>query len=192
MPSPRPLADPRTMRAVAHPVRLALLEQLNLNGPQTATELAARVGQSPANCSWHLRHLAEHGFVETAEGGGGRRRPWQVTSRGMSWGEGDLTPEQHLAGEELSRLFLQRELERFLAWQHRSPQEDQPWREAGTASQSMLWLTPEELTEVNAEIRDLLMARLDRLDDPALRPPGARLCSLVAWGAPLADDGGPR
>jgi DNA-binding transcriptional ArsR family regulator len=192
MTGPRPLADPRAMRAVAHPVRLALLEQLNLHGPQTATELAARVGQSPANCSWHLRHLAEHGFVEPAEASGGRRRPWQVSSRGMSWGEGELTPEQHLAGEELSRLFLQRELERFLDFQHRSPQEEPDWREAGTASQSMLWLTPEELTEVNREIRELLLARLDRLDDPALRPPGARLCSLVAWGAPMAQDGAPR
>jgi len=177
------------MRAVAHPVRLALLEQLNLHGPQTATELAARVGQSPANCSWHLRHLAEHGFVEPAEVSGGRRRPWQVSSRGMSWGEGELTPEQHLAGEELSRLFLQRELDRFLGFQHRSPQEEPSWREAGTASQSMTWLTPEELAEVNREIRELLLARLDRLDDPALRPPGARLCSLVAWGAPMAEDG---
>ena len=103
-----------------------------------------------------------------------------------------LTPEQHLAGEELSRLFLQRELERFLDFQHRSPQEDAQWREAGTASQSVLWLTPEELTEINREIRELLLARLDRLDDPALRPPGARLCSLVAWGAPMAPEGGAR
>ena len=78
---PRELTDPRAMRAMAHPVRLALMEALNHHGQLTATEAAEHVGESPSNCSFHLRQLAKYGFVEEAEGGTGRRRPWRVGER---------------------------------------------------------------------------------------------------------------
>ena len=58
--------DARGMRALAHPVRLALLTQLQQGGPSTATRLAPVVGASPSVASWHLRHLAEHGLVRDA------------------------------------------------------------------------------------------------------------------------------
>ena len=56
------------MRALAHPVRLALLEVLADAGQLTATEAGERIGESPANASFHLRQLAKYGFVEEAEG----------------------------------------------------------------------------------------------------------------------------
>ena len=80
---PRELTDPRAMRAMAHPVRLSLLEALNHHGQLTATEAAEHVGESPSNCSFHLRQLAKYGFVEEAEGGTGRQRPWRVVHVGM-------------------------------------------------------------------------------------------------------------
>ena len=58
---------------MAHPVRLRLLAELADLGQATATELAERTGESPANCSWHLRQLARYGFIEEAESGAGRR-----------------------------------------------------------------------------------------------------------------------
>ena len=93
----RQLRDPRELSAVAHPVRLGILEELSLNGPLTATELGERLGETPANCSWHLRKLAEHDFVEEAPSEGGRRRPWQVTGVGLSWGEGEISPDERRA-----------------------------------------------------------------------------------------------
>src|SRR3954462_7037030 len=78
---PRELDDPKAMRALAHPVRLALLEALT-DGPMTATEAGERVGESPANASFHLRQLAKYGFVEEA-GAQGRRRPWKRKQLGM-------------------------------------------------------------------------------------------------------------
>lgn len=66
-PPMRQLTDPTDLRALAHPVRMSILEQLIVFGPLTASELATRIDESPANCSWHLRKLAEHGFVEEAE-----------------------------------------------------------------------------------------------------------------------------
>src|SRR4051812_49626096 len=81
----RRLSDPRELQALAHPVRMAIIEQLSISGPLTATELADRLDETPANCSWHLRKLAQHGFVEEAEGGKGRQRPWQVPGLGFRW-----------------------------------------------------------------------------------------------------------
>src|SRR4051794_21654441 len=73
----RRLHDARELMALAHPVRMGIIEHLSVSGPLTATELADRLDESPANCSWHLRKLAEHGFVEEAGGGIGRKRPWR-------------------------------------------------------------------------------------------------------------------
>src|SRR5215217_7648436 len=80
---PRELTDPKAMRALAHPVRLALLEALADAGTLTATEAGERVGKSPANASLHLRQLAKYGYVVEAEGGTGRKRPWKLKNLGM-------------------------------------------------------------------------------------------------------------
>ncbi len=85
----RRVTDSDALKALAHPVRLALLETLVTEGPMTATQAAGRVGSSPSNCSWHLRKLAEHGFVREARGHTGRNRPWQAVSQGLDWGEPD-------------------------------------------------------------------------------------------------------
>src|SRR4051794_41982796 len=69
----RRLSDPRELQALAHPVRIGIMELLTVGGPLTATELADRLDETPANCSWHLRKLAEHAFVD--EAGAGPRAP---------------------------------------------------------------------------------------------------------------------
>ena len=182
----RKLRDPRELSAVAHPVRLGILEQLSLHGPLTATELGERLGETPANCSWHLRKLAEHDFVEEAESVGGRRRPWQVTGIGLSWGddEEEFSPEERRAGESLGRMLLERWLDRYHASTERAGSESRPWQAARGMSQTEAYLTAEELRGLNLEITALMQKYRDRLD-PANRPDGARLCELVSWGAPI-------
>ncbi len=189
IPSPRKLNDPRALRAVAHPLRLGILEQLVVHGAMTATELAGRLQETPSNCSWHLRKLAEHGFVEEAEGGAGRRRPWQAVSQGMSWGEPDESPELARAGDALNQLVIEREVARFAQSRARRREEPPQWQEASTSSQSMMWLTAAELSEINQAVGDLLMSRVDRLEHPERRPEGARLCAFLAWGVPAYDVG---
>ena len=76
--------DARGMRALAHPVRVKVLSELQRHGPSTATLLSPTVGATPSVTSWHLRHLAEHGLVRDApERGSGRERWWEATSRGF-------------------------------------------------------------------------------------------------------------
>lgn len=182
----RKLRDPRELSAVAHPVRLGILEELSLNGPLSATELGERLGESPANCSWHLRKLAEHDFVEEAESAGGRRRPWQVTGIGLSWGEDEQEPsaEERRAGEALGRMLLERWLDRYYTSVQRAGAESRAWQAARGMSQTEAYLTAEELRGLNLELTALMQKYRDRLD-PANRPDGARLCELVSWGAPI-------
>ena len=72
------------MRALAHPVRLAILSRLQGDGPSTATALAPLVGATPSVTSWHLRHLAEHGLVRDADvESDGRQRWWEAAGHGL-------------------------------------------------------------------------------------------------------------
>ncbi|MDX6360803.1 MAG: hypothetical protein QOH37_3857 [Nocardioidaceae bacterium] len=185
-PSYRRLRDPRELNALAHPVRIAIMELLTVSGPLTATELADRLDETPANCSWHLRKLAEHRFVEEAGGGIGRQRPWRVTQIGLAWDEEDATPSQVRAGRALEQMLLERQVTRFhQARAQLRDDGDTEWGDAATATQSASWLTVDELDEINTEIRTVLERYVDRITDPTKRPPGARLCEFVAWGAPL-------
>ena len=147
----------------------------------TATELADRLDETPANCSWHLRKLAEHDFIEEAPGGKGRQRPWQMRHIGMSWAEDDdVTDEELRAGQALSRMLLERWVDRFL---HANEREADPaWREASRLTQHVAWLTPEELGEVTGRLQEVAATYADRLE-AGTRPEGSRLCEIVAWGA---------
>ena len=139
--------DPRAMRALAHPVRLDLLTALS-NGPLTATECAERVGESPQSCSYHLRTLAKYGFVEPAEAGNGKERPWQKVARGLQWtGKGDSDAVRALAGTFVARDF--RLLQQYLA----APPES--WPEP-MYTQAILRLTPAEAEALGDAIFELL------------------------------------
>src|SRR5699024_3692375 len=81
-------SDPAVMRSLAHPLRIELLELLDQAEEATASELAEQLGQSVANCSFHLRILASGGFIERAEPRG-REKPWRVTHKGGR----DLRPD---------------------------------------------------------------------------------------------------
>ncbi|WP_322920273.1 helix-turn-helix domain-containing protein [Nocardioides renjunii] len=183
----RRLRDPRALTAVAHPVRMGILELLTIEGPLTATQLADRLGETPANCSWHLRKLAEHDFIEEADGGTGRQRPWRMSRIGLSWGdEDDAGPEERRAGEALARAMLERWVDRYLDASSRLAESDPPWRAAGELTQTMGWLTLEELREVNEQVAGIIRSYEDRLADPDKRPEGSRLVEMVAWGAAIA------
>ncbi|HET6214809.1 MAG TPA: helix-turn-helix domain-containing protein [Micromonosporaceae bacterium] len=180
----RDLRDPRALRAFAHPVRLRLMEELLTTGPATASELAERVGESAANCSWHLRQLARYGFVEEAGGGAGRQRPWRLVVQTHSWGSGDETPELAVAADAASEMLLEREVAALRTWRAVRRVAPPEWRAGAFVAQSQAYLTADELAAIHREVEALLLRYLPRLSDPESRPPGAHLVRLVAWGAP--------
>src|ERR1700734_766096 len=93
-PSPsetREITDARTMRALAHPTRLALLALLRREGELTASRAAELLDDSPGNMSWHLQTLAKYGFVEETGEGRGRSRPWRAVSLTVNIKSGSLS-----------------------------------------------------------------------------------------------------
>jgi DNA-binding MarR family transcriptional regulator len=183
----RELTDPRALRAVAHPVRLVLLEQLAVHGPSTATELAERLqDQSPANCSWHLRQLARYGFIEEAGSGPGRQRRWKLTVESTSIADSSQ-PELVRAADAFDSLLMQRALANRQAWQATRLSEPKKWRDASFSSHGWAWMTANEMNALQADFTALLERHLypvmDRFD-PANRPPGSRPAQLVMWLVP--------
>src|SRR5215472_12374176 len=78
------LSDPRAIRALAHPARLAIIEALLPGDELTATECASLTGLSPSATSYHLKALERWGFVEAGQArADGRDRPWKVVGRSI-------------------------------------------------------------------------------------------------------------
>jgi hypothetical protein len=183
---PRELRDPRAMRALAHPLRLKLLELVAREGTLTSTRASELTGESTGSCSFHLRQLAKYGFVEEAPGGRGRERPWRAARLDSRWLSVQSDAESSAAADELSAQLMERDLaalEAYLRQRHGYPPE---WQEAGLMSTSMLFLTAEELQEFADEYMALVRRRLDRTADPGLRPEGARAVRAVVFAVPLA------
>jgi predicted transcriptional regulator len=187
------LTDPKAMRALAHPLRWALLEALSHAGTLTATQASEMLSESPANCAFHLRTLAKYGFVEEAGGGKGRERPWRQAYGRMSWRARQGDEQFRLAGLALNQVWLDRVLSRA----RRSLAATMSWPEGFEddlgGSTSMLYVTPEEARELYTE----LMKTFDRTvgqehraserRDPARRPPGAVPVEFVLLGYPILD-----
>lgn len=182
--SRRRVSDAASLRALAHPLRLELLELLVVEGALTASQAGERLGQSPANCSWHLRKLAEHGFVREVADTPGRSRPWRAVTEGLTWGDPDDDPATAAAGEGLTDMLLERELQRFRAARAAAETEPAQWRDATSFNQSKLWVTAEEAARISEAMRDLFLSHGDRITDPDQRPDGARLVSVVGWLVP--------
>lgn len=180
------LTDPRQMRALTHPLRLALLELLWREDTINATQAAAQLGESQASCSFHLRQLAKFGFVEEVVGVRGRARPWRLTRRGMRVANVQDDPDAAIAWAALERLLRDRQMDRYRAWLESRSAYSREWREAAYESHSVAWLTPAELAVVADQITELLAGLFsERRQDPATRPDGARPVELLSIGFPV-------
>ena len=178
------LTEPRALRAVAHPVRLRLVGLLRRKGPLTATQAAGELGESPANCSFHLRQLAKYGLVEEAGGGRGRERPWQATAHFTSWSPPTRDPEHAAAAQLLETIVAERYFERVLRWIEHRPSESPEWQEAALFGDAMLYLTAAELADLRDEVYALADRYFARTADPALRPEGARPVAVLQLAFP--------
>jgi predicted ArsR family transcriptional regulator len=181
---PRRLTDPRAMRAVAHPVRIALLEVLGTEGPLTATQAGEHIGESPTTCSFHLRQLAKYGFIEEVEGVAGRRRPWRLIHTGLSFSDVSDDPETRLAATALSRVlhtFYLDRLKEGLALRRDTPTE---WQKATGASEFLLYVTVDELKALDEQVEALVKPFAERIGNPKTRPRGAVPIEMLFFAYP--------
>lgn len=180
------LTDPKAMRALAHPVRIALIELLGTAGTITATQASEVLGESPANCAFHLRTLAKYGFVKEAGGGRGRERPWTRTMRSLRISPaGQADPKAALAAGALGLTWFDQWVERARRAISSGPMPG--WEEASGFSRSGLVLTPDEAAAVYAEMQRLLERYRDRERDPSLRPAGSLPVEVVYYVSPRAE-----
>lgn len=186
--------DPAVMRALAHPLRIDLLEQLTDLDEATASELAARLDQSVANCSFHLRILAAGGFIERAEPRG-REKPWRSVHSSRSMRPDRDDPMSVAEASELGALYVQREAARVIKFLRESMAyvDNREWILTVSVNTHTFWATAEELVQLNADLT-ALMDRFEGRTDPAKRPEGARKSRLFATLNPdlVLDTAAPR
>jgi hypothetical protein len=180
---PAVITDPKAMRALAHPVRMALLELFSFHETVTATEASEALGESPANCAFHLRTLAKYGFVAEAGGGRGRERPWRMVNRSLRLTTNQPDPQARVAADELGRVMLERWMDR--ARRTYGIQAKVPgWEHATSWSRDHVFLTAEETEKLMGEVLRLFHPYAARLTDPSQRPPGARPVEWSIFSAP--------
>ncbi|WP_148615233.1 ArsR/SmtB family transcription factor [Nocardioides rubriscoriae] len=183
---------PHQLRALAHPVRLRMLGMLRMDGPATATSLAARLGLNTGATSYHLRQLAQHGFVvDDAERGNGRERWWKAAHTSTRTDTGvTSTPDDPAAGETVDA-YLQSVVTVYTEWLQRAVEErpllPQAWRDAGTFSDWHKRLTPASAERLLERI-DALLTDLEDDDDPEALAYMVNLNAFVRPGQVGGDD----
>lgn len=169
----------QAIRALAHPLRLELLDLLRFEGPSTATLLGQRLGESSGATSYHLRQLARYGFVAEMPSEGRRERWWRYQERQLMipGGEASDREERTLLAELLSR--EAHALDRFLAARSHLGE----WDEVAFFQSRGFRLTVKELEAVRKGIEDMLapLRRADAEDVPADALP----VRILAFGFPL-------
>jgi len=153
----RVVPDVTTLKALAHPVRLRMLGMLRIDGPATATQLATRLGLNSGATSYHLRQLAQYGFIEDTPGPSRRDRWWrashEVTSVPAAESDGaafdmDVAFTQAILSLQVDQ--MQKAVEEYAVL----PLE---WRKASTASDIIIPLTSGQAETLTKRLNDIVM-----------------------------------
>jgi DNA-binding transcriptional ArsR family regulator len=178
------LTDPKAFRAIAHPARTLVIDELYGGVQRTASELAQRTGLSPSAMSYHLRALEKWGIVERAEtADDGRERPWKRAAKRLSFkgtGGSDST------SDAVTGLYLDQLKEDFAAWRREARREKGEWADVGNLSRGRVYLTADELKHLDQVVLDTIDG-LGRDRDPENHPEGSRRISFFWATAPLVE-----
>jgi DNA-binding transcriptional ArsR family regulator len=142
--------DATLLRGLAHPLRVRILGLLREDGPATATTLADRLGQSTGATSYHLRILANYGFVvDDPERNVGRERWWKAAHRSTRLESPELPPAEAEGYLRAVAAQYADRVDRFLDEMASLPRQ---WLDPFTISDWRLRLTLEEARELNEAI----------------------------------------
>lgn len=177
----RRITEAETLKALAHPMRQKLYRLLLQLGPATVGSLAGKVGGDPGQVSYHLRRLAESGFIEEAPElvRDFRQTWWKPIMEPNSWSSEDFaSPAAKLVADTVSAQWI---VEQFQAVRESrkattKARFGEEWQGTNTASQSFLQLTPEQTRDMIAEFQALCKtwsqrSEANRTDDtPGTKP----------------------
>ncbi|MCX4859875.1 ArsR/SmtB family transcription factor [Streptomyces canus] len=152
--------DARSLRGLAHPLRMQLLDALRHGGPATASQLAEKLGESSGATSYHLRQLAAHGFVEDApERGKGRERWWKAVHKGLSFDDTLLTdsdPAVRGAADMYLHEVATAQIQNLSNWLGERATWPEEWNRVWDMSSATLRLTPELTKELIEKMHALI------------------------------------
>lgn len=176
------------LKALAHPLRVQLLDSLSAYGPATASTLAERLSESSGATSYHLRQLEKHGFVtEDTTRGNARERWWQRVPQPISLDVGAAADTATKSASELILAEWMRSrnsrLQQFFA--HSEEVLGRDWVDASAVMTSNLQLTREQSTALVHELSAVLDGYLKKYRNQA--NPGARPFQIHLDVFPLVD-----
>lgn len=154
----RTLSDLEQMRAVSHPARWRVLEELWSGRVLTATDAAELVGMTPSAMSYHLQQLARHGLIERDEAADGREHPWRASTQGVSM---TAQPDPPLGRTMMQNLSLS--ISRVLMSPPPNTDDPRPW--PASYSHRTLNLTPARAKELHQRVNDVISQYTDDTDD---------------------------
>jgi DNA-binding transcriptional ArsR family regulator len=177
----RLLADPRTIRGLAHPIRLELLSIIGRAGRITAADAARELGISHALTSHHLHQLRKYDFARQVDGADRRERPWQIMRTSINVDGIEDEPGGPEALAMFEQVTAERALDELSRWQERRASWPPGWRRHSGASRNTVYLTEEELAELMAEFEKLVVHYTDRrpIDDVTSRPAGSKAVDMT-------------
>ncbi|MBN9158208.1 MULTISPECIES: winged helix-turn-helix domain-containing protein [unclassified Microbacterium] len=148
--------DAGALKALAHPLRVRILDLLAERGPQTASSLATLIGESSGVTSYHLRALAARDLIhEVADLGTARERWWERPRGRMSFSgpTDEMTPSGRAAAQIVEDEFFRNRHQRLMDHLHRpQSQVPQEWRDAAHHVTTMLDMTAAQLQELGERI----------------------------------------
>jgi DNA-binding transcriptional ArsR family regulator len=176
------ISDPQAIRALAHPARQRVIDELYNGRVLTATECAELAGLTPSAMSYHLRALEKWGIIErAAETGDGRERPWRARAESLRI-DSTSAGAGRLAGQAIMRTAMDGVLEQFA-----QVTEDDPWDDVSTLNRTRLWLTHDEARQFTKELTDLVdrfKKKRTQSDHPADARQISALHAVVPIGKP--------
>lgn len=179
------ISDPKAIRALAHPLRLDLLQFLGACGAATAAQCGRVLGASQASCSFHLRQLAKYGFVEDAGPGRDRReRRWRATHARLSVGAG--ADGNGAIRQQAEQLVAEREMQAILDYSRRPDGAIPEWQGKAGIVTTMAVLSPEDAAAVKDQWIALLAPYIARADGGPPRP-GRRHVRYFMAATPLPE-----
>jgi DNA-binding transcriptional ArsR family regulator len=177
------LSDPRAIRALAHPARLAVIDALARGQSLTATEAAEVAGLSPSAMSYHLRALAKWGIVRAADAGessDGRERRWVRAGSGLRF---DAPPRGAEAATSFIALHYFDETRSQLAhWLDNQGGESDFWRDNSIFAYRETWMTEEQAVRFDRKAKAVIDDEAARQTE---RPAGARRVRVAMLMFPI-------
>jgi len=175
--------DAGALKALAHPLRVRIYDLLSERGPQTASSLAALIGETSGATSYHLRALAAKDLIREVEGRGTARERWWERPKGrinLPGPDDRMSPSNRAAAQIVTSEFFRLRHQTLMDYLNR-PDSEQPeeWRDAGLVMTTTLDLTPEQMSELKQELSDAVDAAIERYRGQE-GAPGTRRVSLRA------------